>query len=578
MFPSVASTDEGFVYLSDNQISKIASSGQIEKSVQFDSEMIEIPSRNAYFCKGTKEYVAVMEDMQMVYYLVDFNKGNVTEVARESDFQLDWPSLFNYGGFAYDSFAGIIYEVEPSEKAKAECAYQRYMLVKPLLGTNGESQFFLLDKSKYVQLSVIGSLIEMELILPDSSLHLNSREIITVRGDNATGDQTLSMAAYLYNSSQDEYLVSIEEFGEEYGYETTEEASRRNLRLIQDFQQGNAPDVFYGNTLDYNSMGNNGLVMDMATYVASSDVIGADSINDRIYELFLTNGHCYQLFSGYQLFGLFGDKSVVSGKQSDISLYENDVFSDTMRNRYSYSDMMCMMLSYPIYEISSNPEMLDEPELLRMLNIAIDIGISPEAQANGDLIVNDNENTFLSYFGSYRQFQMMSQARGDVFTFVGYPTVGTCAYMASPAGLVAISASTDHPDECFDFIEYLYSDEVQQICLVNNCIPVKQEMLDLYIDCIYNPESVPSDNVVMNCLVFSDEEGRYSVNQIDVINSYVNAINSVDGLLTFDWGLHMIVSEEVNSYFYQDKSLDSIAPSLRQRIILYLQENSLYGY
>ena len=580
MIPSVASASDGFVYVSDNQITKVDPTGQIEASIPFECEIMEIPSRDAYFSKGNAEYVTVTEDMQMVYYSVDFDKQDFTEVAREEDFQLEWPSLYSYGGFAYDQLAGIIYELDPYSRTKAVCSYMKYIMAKPLVGIS-DSQLYILDKSTYIRgvINVAGD-IEIELITPDENILLSDRHELLIKGDKASFDNSLAMAAYLYNSTQDEYYVSIENYyGEEYEYETTAEANRRNLRLMQDFQSGDMPDMLYGNSFDYNYMGNNGLVKDISQYIASSNVIGTDTISDNIYDVMFSDDRCYQVFSGYQLFGLFGDRSLVSGKEDDISLLEDPLLSDTMRQRYTAYDMMSMMLSYPLYKVSDHPELIDESEIEHMLNIAIDIGITPEDQANGNIVFNDNENTILSYIGSYRQFYNMSLARDDVLTYIGFPTVGSCAHMASPSGLVAITEGTEYPDECFAFMEYLLSDEVQQICMIDDYIPVKQSLMDEYYDCLYDPAKVTEDEDVMRYLVATNAPNRSTkLNDAAIIESYINAIESVDGILAFDWGLHGVVAEEVNSYYLMDKSVDSIASSLRQRIMLYLQENSLYGF
>ena len=580
MIPSVASASDGFVYVSDNQITKVDPTGQIEASIPFECEIMEIPLRDAYFSKGNAEYVTVTEDMQMVYYSVDFDKQDFTEVAREEDFQLEWPSLYNYGGFAYDQLAGIIYELDPSSRTKAVCSYMKYIMAKPLVGIS-DSQLYILDKSTYIRgvINVAGD-IEIELITPDENILLSDRHELLIKGDKASFDNSLAMAAYLYNSTQDEYYVSIENYyGEEYEYETTAEANRRNLRLMQDFQSGNMPDMLYGNSFDYNYMGDNGLVKDISQYIASSNVIDTDTISDNIYDVMFSDDRCYQMFSGYQLFGLFGDRSLVSGKEDDISLLEDPLLSDTMRHRYTAYDMMSMMLSYPLYKVSDHPELIDESEIEHMLNIAVDVGITPEDQANGNIVFNDNENTILSYIGSYRQFYNMSLARDDVLAYIGFPTVGSCAHMASPSGLVAITEGTEYPDECFAFMEFMLSDEVQRVCMLSDCIPVKKELLEEYYDYLRNPDTVPDNDVTIKYLVSSYPDNR--ANRLDneeIIDSYISAIESVDGLLTFDWGLHGVVAEEVNSYYLMDKSVDSIASSLRQRIMLYLQENSLYGF
>ena len=574
---SVSSCEDGFVLVTDNDAYKFDSCGDRIDTAHSDISFETLPTRNVFFEKGEKEYIAVDERMSVSYYECDFEKDTITKVADSDGLGLERNSSINYGGYAYDQFSGTIYDVDVINGEKAPCSYTKNMLIYPDSYVTLQTDFFILDKSKYVLTrQYTGGIIEIQILEPDDELDIDDRINITVKGDNATFDKALAMAAYQYNVSQDEYYISIENYGSEYSFSTTEEAQARTLKLIQEFQSDNAPDIFYGNSFDYNYMGDNGLVLDIMPYIEHSQMINDGSVSDNIYALFVHNGHCYQVFSGYQLFGLFGDRSLVTDKSCDLSLYENAIFSNMIRDRYSYSDMMSILIAYPLYEVRSHPEMLNKEVLSRMARIAVDVGISPEDQIKGDVIANDNENTFLSQFGTYDQFQMMTVARGKTFTYIGFPTVGACGRMAYPMGLVAISSGTEYPDACFDFIEYLYHEQVQRVCLANKYIPVNQENLEEYFSYLKEPESIPEDDLLMKYLVSNDEDPRF--NRSDIIDSYISSIDGVDGLLIIDWGIHLIVSEEINSYCYQDKDIDSIADSLRNRIMIYLKENSLYGY
>jgi len=60
-----------------------------------------------------------------------------------------------------------------------------------------------------------------------------------------------------------------------------------------------------------------------------------------------------------------------------------------------------------------------------------------------------------------------------------------------------------------------------------------------------------------------------------VIDEYIHAIDQIDSLMTFDWGVFNIIYDETMSFYSQNKSSDEIARSLQSRLNVYVDEN--YG-
>ena len=58
-----------------------------------------------------------------------------------------------------------------------------------------------------------------------------------------------------------------------------------------------------------------------------------------------------------------------------------------------------------------------------------------------------------------------------------------------------------------------------------------------------------------------------------IITDYKAMVNSVDAVISYDWGLYNIICDEINSYYLQNKSTDEIAKTLQSRIDLYVSEN-----
>ncbi|MCR5061423.1 MAG: hypothetical protein K6A80_10480 [Saccharofermentans sp.] len=576
-FSSVSSAEAGFVYASDSVIIYVSADGTEQKRVSMNDVSGEIPRRNAFFTVNGKNYIVISDGLNISYYEIDFINGVISEmpVATQNDLQLSEDSLFGNGRFAYDQFENVIYEIDPFSKTKSPCAYIDNMMISPEKGMLKNSHLYLIDNCYYVNLrQYYGSVIGIQNIYLDNSLNLNERERIVVKGDNATFDKSLVSAAYQFNTSQNEYWVVVQNYGEEYGYETIDEANMRNLHLIQDFQNGEAPDIFYGNSFDYNYLGEQGIVIDLREYIESGQIIDQTALSGNIYDLLFYKGHCYQLFNGYSMFGLFGDDNLI-GQCSNYYAYEEPLFAEHLRGRYISADIVNFIIGYPIRSISDDEDLLSANEIERILNIAITEGISPDEQYNGQ-VYNDNQYTILTDIGSYAQYSMLSLSRRQPLRFYGFPTIDDCSYMANPKCLVAVSSSSDNKDACISFLKMLFTEESQKANLYNNSLPVVESVLEGYLYYLQNPETIPPDDLSMASLFnsYSLDSGFDSMSS-QVYSNFEDSIRSVNGLLVLDWGLYKIIFDEVNSYYYQDRDIPIIVNSLTSRISLYLNENNL---
>lgn len=71
-------------------------------------------------------------------------------------------------------------------------------------------------------------------------------------------------------------------------------------------------------------------------------------------------------------------------------------------------------------------------------------------------------------------------------------------------------------------------------------------------------------------LVLGDTESI----SIEVIQEYEYAINSVDTVILYDWGMYNIICEEIDSYEVNDKPSELIAESMYSRLYIYSLEYS----
>ena len=579
--PIITSFDDGLILISDEQACKYDSDGKKIDMIEYDN--IGFPSWGcaAFVQRGKIYYV----NQEMNIYQIDFENNKATYQFNLNE--LGTPFDLGQGGKYYDYLQGEFYEIDMMSKTREICAVRNHMLIPPrVYNKNYEDGYFFVDRYNYIiTYSYPDGSYDANLVYKDDSLNIGDRNKILIKGYGVNDDLCLLRAAYDYNTSQDNSFVEVESYGEEYYYSTAIEAQNIKLQLIQEFNSGNAPDIYYGNFFDYDYWGRNGMVLDLKDRIDTSDIINDSSIISNFYDLMYHDGHCYSLFSGYRINGIVSANDRISPNiPIDYNLYSNASFSDGMRGYYLSSDIVDFIVRYPLKRLISENDFLTLEEIENILEYGYSIGMSnQEKYGENSIIINGDEGLSVkqAVISSISGYSHIVHDLGPI-RYYGYPTVGGTVNTVEPFGLVAISSGSEYPEECFDFMEYLFSEENQQELLIQQVMPVRAQVSDKYIQYMFAPETIPDDEEFYKNLAnemrsfnfdlshdpqdyyhLSDSEERY----------FKEMISSVNSIITMDWGVYNIIAEEVESYYLQNKPVSEIAESLLSRLSLYVQEN-----
>jgi len=574
--PMITRRDDGMVIVKNDCIYLIDKDGNPVSQVPY-TENVDLPVDNAYFKNNGQDYLALDNCPMMNYYKIDFDAGTLTYLCNSKELGLEFSAVYMTGGYAIDLNSGTVYQLDPSGKSKRACSYVKNMLIKPSVYQSGfDPVWYIFGENDYAVLyQHEGNYNEVVIIYPDNSLNLGRRTKLTVRGYDALSNPAMNYAAYKYNTSQSDFLLVIENYSlADYGYENATEAQASKLKLIQEFSKGNAPDIFFGNNFDYDQMGESGLVMDLAPYLNSNN-ISKDTISENAYGLFYNEDSCYKLFPGYLMFGLWSSDSF-TGLNNNMSIsdfsnfdYSRRLFGDTYA-----SEIADFAIRYPIHNLVENGRFVSEDELAKIIQFAIDNGVAPDAEIKlvSDMrsVVNKDTSVCLQYIGSLMSYASYQIQLKDKIRFVGFPTVNGSVHVAYPYGLVAVSSGTKHPEECMKFISFLFSDDVQKVITANNSIPVSKTVFEDICSKAQNDITVSDDKYYR--ILFGKDFVPLTADEVE---SYREAVRLTDTLMINDWGLYDIITEEINSYYLQNKSVKDIAHSLKSRIDLYLKENGI---
>lgn len=426
---------------------------------------------------------------------------------------------------------------------------------------------------------------EMALYYADPDLDLSEREVITVGGVNIAYDSYLHQAVYQYNVSQDLYLVKVVPLAVGYDYSIPEEAQQANLELINSFQRGESPDIFYGNTFDYQYWGKSGMVLDIKPYLENAVSFDEASMIENIYDLMCYDGKIYQVFAGFGLQGYYGDASQYS--DSNVSIFNmpqlvagQDRFSTSLSSGIAFN-----IFSLDLKRIYDHGE-LTEDAVRDLVSLAVNEGINESEylsllQMNGYQEIDDSNasliDTTVFRLGDYYD---MYVDRGELPVWIGYPSLSGSIHPIYPACQMAVSAGTTNLEACCDFISFLFDEDYQRNIASGGFIPVNETILSEILDVMTDPSSLTEEmriyywpHIIREYPDYDSDEYVEIPLDDSITEAFLDTVQEADSITVYDWGVQAIIQEELDVYYNSGRSLEDTASALYSRLLIYAQEN-----
>ncbi len=582
----IGRTDNGFVIVCDGYAKLYDNKGDLKAGISF-SNIGNISEADAFFRRDGKDYLSVTQDTKTVFYQLDFNSGTYSRECDNSDFGFSGDdAVYRYGGYYYDEFGDAIGKLDMDNHTRVPLAHISNLIYPPpaeLTGLNIYTHF--LDDNTIAKVYRYKNRTDIVLISADDSSNYADRIKLSIKGNFINEDNTLLMAAYKFNMSQDEYLLNVSPFGSSFEYSNAAEAQKAKVKLLSDFQSGNAPDMLYGDDFDYEQMGKTDLVIDMKPYLSSEIT---DSINENIRGLMMTDGKCYSVFAGYTLYGYIGRSSQYP--DSDYSISSLPGLAEGQRRvhpQYAH-DLADYMIRYPIMNPSMREGVLSHDNIKLIVSESVNNGVGPADNVEQqDSFESGKDSLTLRYINNdIRNYIYMNRDADEPLNFVGFPSAGGSVKAIHPSGRIAISTGSKYPEACARFAEILLSEEIQRLNYSTGSIPVNDTILREYLDYMTAPDTIPDNednykNLSEMSRAYIDEtghlhtdDGSVSVDK-DTAGAYMSLITDVNTVINIDWGLYSIICDEIDSYYTESKSIDEIASSLESRLNLYVKENYL---
>lgn len=514
---------------------------------------------------------AVCDDEgRRVYYQLDFDTKEVNELITSDLIGTTGISDF-CGGYIIDETGE--YSINFANLVVTQLADWNNINVIPPRMT-GNERYQPIDDNHFVRIyNYLGYSADVVLFNYDNRIDYSNATKIVIGGYGITNDYLLAWAVYEFNSTHDDYRVVLDDYNYKFIAEkdTAENIYLDQVELIKYFNQGNAPDIFYGNEFDYVQFGASGYVQDLSAYIESDTDSDLDNLYPSVRNLMVSDGKCYSIFPAFYLNGYwgttedFGDTVEVSYTELEQIKPGISIFGNT----HSYN----VAASIIIYSLRDFNQYTDE-QIVDIVDFSIRNGVASNAPmelielpsitevAGGEYLLSLMGGIDLYSFGN------LESSSDSSIRFIGFPSVNGSAHLVNPVGQIAMSSGTDYPDECWEFMSVMLSDSIQDYATSKGYIPVTEIAMSNLFDYSVDSESIPEDNDVLKSYFGT----KKSLSE-DVVEDYKLAIDSIDTVSMIDWGVYNIILEEISSYDTQDKSVEEIADAIKSRIDIFIAEN-----
>ena len=518
-----------------------------------------------YYEDGDKCYLLSDSGFGWKYYELDFNNGTgklIYDPAADRGMPLGCS-----GKYVFDNTG--LYSLDFVDSCMYPLTFWNNMDLQPPVYTYSEPIYIGIDDEKFIQLyRYENGISQMVVYTYDPDESYDDRATLVVGGYNCRYDLLLLNAIYNYNTSQSDYRVVIDEYNDEYSFDSYEGGGAAIASLIQRFNDGGAPDVFYGDSFDYEGFAESGMTLDISDYMSLLLNERIESITPSIRSLmFDNNGSCYRLFSAYQMDGYYSsvvdkyDLTVPDIQQlmddPDLRLTSMPYITDIAQ-----SAILNPLKAYGVFSVDEYESLLDYvfsygyPETTAVSSFELDKTTVDEC-----LLWNYCLYSVMELY----EFELDSQA---TFSWVGRPSLYSSQHVIVPYGEVAVSASTEHPEACCDFIAFLLDEDVQDLANLSCFIPVEDDTMRKMLGYATDHSVIPDSDFSYYMYL-----GNYHEVSEETCDRFLSYIDLADTVRFYDWGISAIIYEEISSYYNEGKPISEIAESLQSRIAIYTAEN-----
>jgi len=366
--------------------------------------------------------------------------------------------------------------------------------------------------------------------------------------------------------------------------------------LYLDMLSASGPDIL----LDFSGMtqfNTDRILLDLNTMIDGANGLSRDQYFDNVFRAFEDNGKLFQIPVHFNVEGFLGNKDVV-GDRSGWTYDEFDQIMSNLPNKMMafdgetksgllYQSLLANLTDFIDY--NTKKVEFDGAGFKKLLEICKKYGgddVSDDFLSSavsskmdpgpgmggydGDKFENDLialERVSVANLTGYAE--AMQRRKGKV-TFIGVPSEKQSGLLAYSGMTLAISAASEHKEEAWDFIRFLFEEEQQtKLTRENYCMPMSKSAFDGNVKAEIASYEEDKKRFKENPEEFYDIDGNdpYTLDMSDnSVQALKDLISKITSKFNEDPAVTAVINEEVPAFFQNQRSADDVCKIIQNKV------------
>lgn len=399
-------------------------------------------------------------------------------------------------------------------------------------------------------------------------------------------DYTVKNEILKFNRMDGDYRIEVRDYSE---YNTDEDYTAGNTKLITEIGAGAVPDILITNGLPIDTFSARGYFTDLWSFIdADAELGGREALVESFLNAISQDGKLYWITNSFNLVTLAGPGAVV-GTEPGWTYDDFYAALDQMpegceilslgTTKQSVFDSICNLNLDSFVDWGTGTCNFDSEEFINLLKFT---DLFPKdfdwenhewsQDDNDDVRIKEGRQLLMSVSLGY-PFDMVyySQSFGGNMTLIGFPDVpGSGAVFSTYSPGFAISETCKEKDAAWRFVSGFLKEDYQSY-YGSYGFSVNRAVFDKSFQDALEREN--SNYVMTDSGEMQEQKVRFTQEDMDML---MNVINNTQlfgqSYASTQDQLQKIVSEEVSSYFAGEKSAEDVAAMIQNRASIYVSE------
>ncbi|MDD6884716.1 MAG: hypothetical protein PUD50_13505, partial [Eubacteriales bacterium] len=320
-----------------------------------------------------------------------------------------------------------------------------------------------------------------------------------------------------------------------------------------------------------NTMGltNAGVLADLYTYMDNDANFKRETYYMNLWSLFEKNGCLYEFVPTFNIAGTYGAESVI-GDRTGWTIDEFTTLADQyggprnllVNNRSLVLGYMIQYGLFPYIDLENSTCDFTNEGFYQWLNFI------------GGFTTDSNYEAPLScgWIYDFNQYYDLTVSTDDTIIVAGMPAEDAGGPVVMALNAYGISATTEHPELCWDFLMSLMEDETQERL---TGFSMRRDRMEEQ----FRRATISNDNpdALFYGWTVGEEEAPYPCMTQESVDYFRNLLENINRCAFRNDDIYNIIIEEATAYFNETKdpiSIETVAAQIQDRVLKCLQETA----